>query len=57
MADRQPIIDRIIKIMGDYKLERKVVWWIVDLFRIPLMVNDYNQSVSVEVAKDAKNLA
>lgn len=32
------------------------VWWLIDLFRIPGMVMDYNKDVSVDVLRNLKVL-
>jgi len=33
------------------------VWWLVDLFRIPAMIRDYNKDISVDVLRNLKTLA
>lgn len=34
-----------------------LVWWLVDLFRIPAMIRDHNRDVAVDVLKDLKAAA
>ena len=34
-----------------------LVWWLVDLFRIPGMIRDFNTDVAVEVLKNVKAVA
>lgn len=31
-----------------------ILWWIVDLFRIPALVRDYNSDVAVSVLRDQR---
>jgi hypothetical protein len=31
-----------------------VIWWLVDLFRIPSMIRDYNKDVAVDVLRNLK---
>ncbi len=33
------------------------IWWIVDLFRVPELVRNYNKDVAIEVAKNIKIIA
>ncbi len=33
------------------------VWWLVDLFRVPRLVGDYNKDVSVDVLRNLKTIA
>jgi len=33
-----------------------LIWWLIDLVRIPRMVRDYNQSVALEVLRDVQVL-
>jgi len=30
------------------------IWWIIDLFRIPSMIRDYNKDVAVDVLRNLK---
>lgn len=34
-----------------------VIWWIVDIFRIPGVVRDYNRDVALAVLRDQKAIA
>jgi hypothetical protein len=34
-----------------------LIWWIVDLFRIPGMIKDYNRDVALEVMRDMKAIS
>lgn len=31
-----------------------LIWWVVDLFRIPGMIRDFNKDVAVDVLRDLK---
>lgn len=34
-----------------------LLWWFIDLFRLPGMIRDYNKDVSLDVLRDLKILA
>ncbi len=33
------------------------IWWLIDAFRIPLMIRDYNKDIAVDVLRNLKSIS